>query len=158
MKNFIVRLLINIAGIILTAKIIPGINIADYNTAVLAALILGLLNAFIKPLIIIVTLPINILSLGIFTLFINTFVFYASSRLVKGFVITGFWNAFLGALCLSVISSVISIFAGPFRRIEMKAGYQGRRANPAYRNAIDAEIVEPKEKSKEENKDKKLLS
>ena len=112
MKNFIVRWLVNTAGIIIVAKIVPGIEIAHYKTAVVAALILGLLNSFIKPLILVITLPINILSLGIFTLFINTLMFYASARFVEGFNIAGFWSAFAGALCLSVISFLLNNFKG----------------------------------------------
>jgi putative membrane protein len=142
------------ASIILVAKIIPGINIADYGTAAVAALILVLLNTFIKPLIIIITLPINILSLGLFTFIINTFVFYASSRFVSGFVISNFWSAFAGALCMSAVSFVLNIFVGPFTKVEMNADFNKADTNPHYRDAIDAEIVEPKD----ENKDKKLLS
>lgn len=158
MKNFIIRWIINTAGIILVAKIVPGIEIAHYKSAIIAALILGLLNAFIKPFIIIITLPINILSLGIFTLFINTFMFYASSKFVEGFIIAGFWDAFTGALCLSVISFMLNIFAGPLIKVKMGVGRQKPRSNPVYHDAIDIEIVPPKDEPNKESKDKNLLS
>lgn len=149
-----IKWLINTAGIILVAKLVPGIGLAGYKTAVIAALIIGLINAFIKPMIIIITLPINILSLGVFTLFINTFVFYAASRLVRGFVIDGFWSAFIGALCLSVISFLLNMFTGPLKNIEVRTGYNRTDAGPARRNAIDAEVVPPKGG---DGKEKKLL-
>ena len=148
MKKFLVKWLVNTAGIALVANIVPGISIANYKTAFLAALILGLLNAFIKPLILIITLPINILSLGVFTLFINTFVFYASSRLVAGFVISGFWNAFFGAICLSLISLVLNIFTGPLSKVEVRTNFGKRQVTPAHPDAIDAEVVPEKDKEK----------
>jgi putative membrane protein len=148
MKNYIIKWFVNTVGLIVTAHIVPGIHIADYRTAILAALILALLNVFIKPFLIIVTLPINILSLGVFTLFINTFLLYAASGLVSGFIISGFWSAFLGALCLSVVSALLNTFIRPAKIIKVKHG-QGKPFSRSVRDgAIEAEIVE---------KDKKFL-
>jgi len=153
MKNFIIKCLVNAAGIAIIANIVPGIDIQGYGPAVTAAVLLVLLNTFIKPIVVIITLPINILSLGLFTLFINTFVLYATSKLVKGFVISGFWTAFIGALCLSIISFILNVFVGPFTRIETRAGQPVRRNDgPSRKDAIDIEIVE------QEDKEKKLLS
>ena len=158
MKNFITRWLINAVGIIFTAKIVPGIHLAGSMTAVVAALILGLLNAFIKPFILVITLPINVLSLGIFTFFINAFFFYVSSKFVEGFTISGFRSAFFGALCLSLISVLLNMFTGPLSKVEVRSAGGERKAEKYYPNAIDAEIVEPKDEKNETGKEKKLLS
>ena len=85
----------------------------------LAAFVLGVINAFIRPLVILITLPINILTLGIFTFFINGFLFYAVSKIVKGFVVTGFWPAFFGALLFSIISFLVSLVISKKGRVEI---------------------------------------
>jgi len=142
MKNYMIKWFVNTVGLIVTAHIIPGIHIADYKTAIIAALILAFLNVFIKPLLIIVTLPINIFSLGLFTLFINTFLLYAASGLVKGFVITRFCSAFLGALCLSVVSSLLNTFIWPAKIVNVKYGQNRPYSRSARDDSIEAEIVE----------------
>ena len=73
------------------------------------ALVLGIINAFLRPLIILITLPMNILTLGTLTLFINGALFYLVSKIVKGFVITGFWSAFWGYILFSIISFLLSL-------------------------------------------------
>ena len=143
--------LVNAAGLIITAHIVSGIEILNYKAAFLAALILALLNVFIKPLLIIITLPINILSLGLFTLFINTFILYAASGMVSGFEISGFWSAFLGALCLSIVSSVLNAFVGPSSKPGAKKKGRQVRQTSVRENVIEAEVVS------DEEKDKKLL-
>lgn len=91
------------AAVIVTAYIIPGITIATFWTALFVALVLGLINTFIKPVLTILTLPINILTLGVAGILINTGFLYFASLLVKGFVITGFWPAVFGSILVSVI-------------------------------------------------------
>lgn len=152
MKKFILKWLTNFAGIILVAQTIPGIVVIDLSSALVAALMIGLLNTFIKPIVLIITLPINILSLGLFTLFINTFVFYAASKLVSGFSIAGFWSAFWGALMLSVISFLMNLFTGSFGKFEMnvKRGASGQA--PGRGKVIDAEVVQDKDNKKDEEK------
>jgi putative membrane protein len=73
------------------------------------ALVLGVINALLRPLIILVTLPINVLTLGVFTLFINGALFLLASKIVKGFLITGFWPAFWGYIIFSIISFLLSL-------------------------------------------------
>ncbi len=109
MKGFLLRWLINTISLFAVVHIVPGISVDRSQTTVVAALVLGLLNAFLRPLIILLTLPVNILTLGFFTLLINGSLFYLASFLVKGFVIAGFWNAFLGALVFSIISFLLSL-------------------------------------------------
>ena len=91
---------------ILLIGLLPGIEVAGFWLAVLAAAILGLLNMFIKPLVILITLPINIISLGLFTFIINALLLYAVAGLLDGIAITGFWWAVLGALIISFVRGI----------------------------------------------------
>ena len=92
----------------LLTYLVPGITVASFYSALLAALVLGLVNALIRPILIILTLPVNILTLGLFTLVINALMFWLVSSMVKGFNVSGFWPAFWGALVISVISWIFS--------------------------------------------------
>jgi putative membrane protein len=94
-------------AIIFSTYILPGITLSGFWTALLVALVLGLLNAFIKPLILILTLPINILTLGLFTLVINAAIILMVSAIVPGFNVDGFWYALLFSIVLSIILYLI---------------------------------------------------
>ena len=87
----------------------PIFEVSNTATVLVIALVLGIINAFLRPLIILITLPINILTLGVFTFFINGALFYLVSKIVKGFVITGFWTAFWGYILFSIISFLLSL-------------------------------------------------
>lgn len=106
--KLILRWLLGAGALMLIAYYVPGIRVASFYAALVAALILGLINALIRPLIIIFTLPINILTLGLFTLVINALMFWLASSVVKGFFVIGFWPAFWGALLMCVASWVIN--------------------------------------------------
>ena len=107
MLGMLIRWLLFAGALLFTAWIIPGISFAGFSAALLAALVMGLVNIFIRPIIIIFTLPINILTLGLFTLIINTLMLLLVAKVVSGFTITGFLAAFLGALVLSILSIFI---------------------------------------------------
>jgi len=107
---FILRLIINALIIIGITYLIPGISVSSFYTALLVAIILGLVNAIIRPIIILLTLPVNILSLGLFTLIINASLFWLVSTIVKGFAVDGFMAAFWGALLLWLASWVTNGF------------------------------------------------
>lgn len=107
---FILRLVINALIIIGITYLVPGISVSSFYTALLVAIILGLVNAIIRPIIILLTLPVNILSLGLFTLVINALLFWLVSTMVKGFNVDGFMPAFWGALLLWLASWVTSGF------------------------------------------------
>jgi putative membrane protein len=109
MKSFLLIWFINCISLLVVVNIVSGISVSNWQTAIIAALVLGLLNAFLRPLIIFLTLPVNILTLGLFTLLVNGFMFYLAAMLVRGFVIAGYWNAFLGALVFSVISFLLNL-------------------------------------------------
>jgi len=96
--------IISALAILLAAYLIPGITISGIYIAIIVALLLGLINAIIRPIVIILTLPINIVTLGLFTFVINGFFFWLLSTFIKGFQISGFWIAVLGALVISIIS------------------------------------------------------
>lgn len=109
MEGLLVKWAINSFAIFIVAHIVRGIEISSPLTVLAVALIIGIINAFLRPLIILITLPINILTLGIFTFFINGFLFYLVSKIVKGFTITGFWTAFWGYILFSTISFLLSL-------------------------------------------------
>lgn len=109
MKRLLFRWIINSLAILIVTYIVRGIQVTSPLAAIVAALVLGIINAFLRPFIILITLPINIFTLGIFTFFINGFLFYLVSRIVKGFVVTGFWPAFFGSLLFSAISLFLSL-------------------------------------------------
>jgi putative membrane protein len=113
MKDFFIKWFINIVALELVAHSIAGVHLDKWQSVIMASLVLGLLNAFLKPVIVLLTLPFNMLSLGFITLLINGFMFYLASKIVKGFIIIDFWNAFWGALLFSVFSFFISLFFGP---------------------------------------------
>jgi putative membrane protein len=102
--QILLRWLLSAMAIIITAKIIPGIQVASFWLSLWIALILGLINAIIRPLLILITLPINIFTLGLFTLVINGLLVLLASSIIKGFTVSGFWTAVLFSIVLSIIS------------------------------------------------------
>jgi putative membrane protein len=104
--------LINSLLLIAIPFILPwtGIEIDSLWAALLAALVLGLLNVLVRPLLLILTLPINILTLGVLTLFINGFVFWLTSRIVHGFIVPDFWAAFWGAVVYTLLTMLVNSF------------------------------------------------
>jgi putative membrane protein len=107
---FILRLVINALIIIGIAYLVPGITVSSFYTALLVAVILGLVNAILRPILILLTLPVNILTLGLFTLVINALLFWLVSTIIKGFTVDGFMPAFWGALLLWLGSWVTNGF------------------------------------------------
>lgn len=98
------------AGAVLAAAyIVPGISVASFKIALIVAIILGFINIIIKPVLGLLTLPINILSLGIFGLILNVLLFWAITLIVPGFMITGFVAALLGSLVVSIIMWIVDI-------------------------------------------------
>jgi putative membrane protein len=146
--HFFIRLIINTLALLTVAYTVPGVNVESLAVAVVAALVFALINAFIKPVIILVTLPINIMSLGLFTLFINGILFYLVSKLVSGFSVSGFWAAFWGALFFSVVSFFLNLFIGKNKPIITHYRAENQPRNPRYPDAIDAEVVDDEKNKK----------
>jgi putative membrane protein len=107
--RFLMKWLINAISLVVVIHVVSGIRTDRWETTVVAALVLGLLNAFLRPLLMLLALPVNLLTLGLFTLVINGFIFNLASKLVSGFIVTGFWSAFIGALVFSIISCILSM-------------------------------------------------
>ncbi len=105
--NILFKWLILTSSIMITSYLIDGIRIADISSAFLAAAVLGVLNLFLRPIAIILTLPLNILSLGLFTFAINALMLIITSETISGFEVDGFWAAVIGAFVISVISWMI---------------------------------------------------
>ncbi len=110
MKGILVRWLILTVAIILASYLLKGIQIGGFFSAFFAAAILGILNAFFRPIVIILTLPINILTLGLFTFLINAFMLKMASGVIPGFDVHGFWSAVFGSLLISAVSWLLSSF------------------------------------------------
>lgn len=106
--SLIVNWIIMTVAVIVAAYILPGVALSGFGAALLAALVLGLLNALIKPLLLILTLPVNILTLGLFTLVINAAIIMMVSALVPGFKVQGFWQAMVFSIVLAVIVWLIN--------------------------------------------------
>lgn len=109
MQGWLLRWGLNILAIILTAAILPGFKLTIW-AAIVGSLFLGIINAVIRPLLLILTLPLNIFSLGLFTFIINAFMLWITSATIRGFDIQGFGWAILAAILLSIISFIISYF------------------------------------------------
>jgi putative membrane protein len=104
--TLILRLLFNALGLMLIAEYIPGIRVDGIYTAIIAAIILGILNIVIKPILLILTIPITILTLGLFTFVINAGLFWFAASFIEDFEVDGFWYAVLGSILMSVISTL----------------------------------------------------
>jgi len=112
MLGFLLRWSINLLALITAAVLIKGIRIQSIEMGIIAAGILGIVNAVIRPVVLVLTLPINLLTLGLFTLVINAAMLKLVSMVVPGFVIESFSAALLGALIVSVVSWTLNIFVG----------------------------------------------
>lgn len=106
--SLLLRWILSALSLMLVTYLVPGIAVASFYSALWAALVLGLINALVRPVLILLTLPVNILTLGLFTLVINALLFWLASSVVKGFNVSGFWPAFWGALAVSVISWILN--------------------------------------------------
>src|SRR5258706_3081678 len=107
MLALIITWVLNALALYIVAKILPGIHLADFGSALVAAIIIGLVNALIKPVLLLLTLPISILTLGLFALIINAAMLLLASAISPGFKIDGFWWAFLGSILLSLVSTIL---------------------------------------------------
>lgn len=112
MMRIIAYLLINGAAVMVAGYILPGINIESIGTALLIAVVLGVANAIIRPILVILTLPITILTLGFFILVINALLVLLVSNIVPGFTVDGFWWAMLFSIVLSLVSWFLNAIAG----------------------------------------------
>ncbi len=118
MNGVMLRWLLLTIAIIITTYIVDGIQVAGFFSALFAAAVLGILNALFRPILIIITLPINIVTFGLFTFIINALLLKMVSGVVPGFYVHGFWSAVFGSLIISLVSWVLSSFVNEKGRIE----------------------------------------
>ena len=119
MLGFVLRLLIGALGFWLASELVPGIEVHGAWTLLGAALLLGIVNAVVRPLLVILTLPITVLTLGLFLLVINAATLGLVAWMLDNFTIAGFWPAVLGAIVVSITGWLASYFIGPRGRVEV---------------------------------------
>jgi putative membrane protein len=107
--KLLLRWALNAVALMLAPEVLTEIRVDGYAAALISALLLGFVNAIIRPVLVLVTLPITLLTLGLFTLVINALMFWAVSGLVAGFVVPDFWTAFWGALLYSLLTWLVSL-------------------------------------------------
>lgn len=112
-------MLITVVGLWLAQALVSGVHIQGTGTFILAALLLGLVNAVVRPLAIILTLPLTIVTMGLFLLVVNAAMFGLVARFLDGFSVAGFWSALFGWLIVSVTSTLASWYIGPRGRYEI---------------------------------------
>ncbi|MFA6949932.1 MAG: phage holin family protein [Lentimicrobiaceae bacterium] len=105
--NFITRLLISTVAVIVSAYVLPGVGVNSFLTAVLVAIILSVLDVLVKPILVILTIPFTIMTLGLFLLVINAIIILLASSLIDGFTVDGFWYALLFSIVMSLINSIL---------------------------------------------------
>lgn len=109
--RFLIHWLVIALALWVTASILPGVEVISWKSLAIAAIVLGLLNALVRPILVLLTLPITVLTLGLFYLIVNGFTFLLASKLVPGFEVSGFWWAVLGALVMSLVSWLVGSFS-----------------------------------------------
>lgn len=106
--GILIRWILNALVLYGISFVVPGVYFQNFFSAMILVIVLGIINAIIKPVLVLLTLPINILTIGLFTLVINGLMFWLASTIVKGFIVTGFWPAFWAALVFSIVSIILS--------------------------------------------------
>ncbi len=110
MIEIIVQILITSVLLLVVAKIVSGIEIQDWGAAIFTAIVLGIVNAVVKPILIVLTIPITVLTLGLFLFVINALMLWMAGSLVSGVRIKGFWYALLGSVVLSILNTLVYMF------------------------------------------------
>ncbi len=142
MNGIIIRWLTLTVAIVFTSYLLDGIHVSGFLSALFAAAILGILNAFFRPIALLLTLPINVLSLGLFTFVINALMLKMASGVISGFEVIGFWSAVFGSLLISIISWLLNSFINDRGTVtsfdtEFKARHRSNR--PSGDDTIDLE-------------------
>ena len=119
MPGFLIRLAIGALGLWIASAIVPGMRITGGGTLVLAAFLLGLANAVVRPVVVLLTLPITLLTLGLFLLVVNAAMLGLVASLLEGFALSGFFPAVLGSIVVSLTSWIASWYVGPSGRFEV---------------------------------------
>jgi putative membrane protein len=116
MLTLIARWILNAAALMLVAYLYPGVTVASLFAALIAALVLGLVNAIVRPVLVLLTLPVTILTLGLFLFVINALLFWFVGEVVQGFHVEGFWAGLIGSVLYSVITLITSWLLFPRKK------------------------------------------
>jgi putative membrane protein len=108
--KFLVQLIVSAIAVIVTSLVLPGVQIDNPVTAIIVAAVLAFLNAILKPLLVVLTIPISILTLGLFLLVINALIILLAAKIVPGFTVSGFWAALFFSIILTLITSLFNSF------------------------------------------------
>ena len=119
MQGIVIRMLIAMLGLYLASELVPGVRIEGTGSFILAALLLGVVNAIVRPVAFLMTLPLTILTLGLFLFVLNAAMFGLVAAFLDNFTVSGFWAAIFGAIVVSLTSTVASWFIGPKGRYEV---------------------------------------
>ncbi len=110
---FLLKVLVSTFAVVITSYLLGGVNVPDFTTALVVAFVLAIFNAILKPFLIILTIPVTVMSLGLFLLVINAFIILLAAEVVRGFEVAGFWWALLFSIILSLVTWVLEL---PTRR------------------------------------------
>ena len=119
MQGIVLRTLITMLVLYLASVLVPGVSISGAWTFIFAAVLLGLVNAFVRPVAFVLTLPITVVTLGLFLLVLNAAMFGLVAAILDNFIVAGFWSALFGAIIVSITSTIASWYIGPDGRIEV---------------------------------------
>jgi putative membrane protein len=119
MQGILIRTLISMLGLFLASRLIPGVWIEGTGSFILAAFLLGLVNAIVRPLVFLMTLPLTIVTLGLFIFVLNAAMFGLVAAMLDNFEVAGFWSALFGAIIVSITSTIASWYIGPDGRYEV---------------------------------------
>jgi len=125
--GFLFRVLINTVAIYFAATVVPGLTISGVLPALGAGLVLGLINAVVRPILVVLTLPVTLLTLGLFLFVLNGLCLWLTAQLVRGFVVSGFWAAVFGALIVSVVSWLLTAFVSDRGHVQVITRSDARR-------------------------------
>jgi len=110
--NILIQILVNGLAVFITAYLLPGVHVNNFITAIIVGIVLGVVNAFVKPVLVLLTLPITIVTLGLFYLVLNALLILLVAQIVPGFIIASFWWALLFGLVMSVVSWFLNNLSG----------------------------------------------
>ncbi len=108
--KLIIRLILNAIAVFFLAHVLNGVHVDNYITAVIVALVLSVLNLLVKPILVILTLPVTIITLGLFLLIINAIIIFIADKLIDGFSVSSLWTAILFSVLLSILQSLLHSF------------------------------------------------
>ncbi len=119
MRGVLLRMMITMLGLLLATTVIPGVEISGGGSYIVAAILLAIVNAIVRPIAILLTLPITILTLGLFIFVLNAAMFGLVASMLDNFQVAGFWSALFGSIVVSLTSTIASWYIGPEGRYEV---------------------------------------